>query len=51
MLAETEHPEWRQREVMRGWSAEDQVLLNVAFTLLNSLQIEGTDTEKVEQVL
>ena len=44
------NPEWQTKEVQRGWTGEDQVRLNAAFTLLSA--VEGpTNNLAIEDIL
>ena len=44
------NPDWQTKEVQRGWTGQDQVRLNAAFTLLSA--IEGpTNNLAVEDIL
>ncbi|MCZ6616709.1 MAG: HEAT repeat domain-containing protein [Gammaproteobacteria bacterium] len=42
---------WLEPQVMRGWTAQDQVRLNAAFTLLNVIHLEGSDHHAIERIL
>lgn len=44
-------PAWQAREVMRGWSAQNQVRLNAAFTLICAISAEGSDIDLIERLL
>ena len=50
-LLERNPPAWNVAEVRRGWTARDQVALNIAFALLNAINVEGEDLAAVETLL
>ncbi len=45
------HDKWLEPEVMRGWTAQDQVRLNAVFALLNVIHLEGSDLRTIEHIL
>ena len=42
---------WQEPEVMRGWTAQDQIRLNAVFALLNVIHLDDTDLQTVEHIL
>ncbi|MEM7016841.1 MAG: HEAT repeat domain-containing protein [Pseudomonadota bacterium] len=50
-LLKTSNPDWQDRQVMRGWTAENQIRLNVVFALINAIEAEGSDLDKIEELL
>ena len=50
-LLQTKNPAWQEAQVMRGWVAEDQVLLNAAFVLLNAVSNDAhADLPAIEAI-
>ena len=49
-LLTSSNPDWQQREVMRGWTGQDQVRLNAAFALLSGINYDN-DIDQIESIL
>ena len=46
-----ERPEWNQALVGRGWTARDQIVLNIACALLAAVAVPGEDLDSVQALL
>ena len=50
-LFENTRDAWQKPEVMRGWTATDQIRMNAATTLMNACNYRQNSLDKVEQLL
>jgi HEAT repeat protein len=50
-LLTSENAAWQKPEVMRGWTAQDQIRLNAVFALLNVVHLTGSDLQTIEHIL
>lgn len=50
-LLENTRPDWQQPEVMRGWTATDQIRMNSASMLMNACNYDQNPLPEVEKLL